>query len=85
MCCSLEIENRNLKVVAMVADMLGCGAGAVGSITSGGTESLLMTIKTYRDRARDLQPHITRPEVVSNKLQLFVYHFQKSSYQIAVV
>ena len=33
-------------------------------MTSGGTESLLLAIKSYRDRARVLSPHITRPEVI---------------------
>ena len=51
----------------MVADMLGGGAGAVGSITSGGTESLFMAIKTFRDRFRDLHPHISQPEVVNEE------------------
>lgn len=34
-------------------------------MTSGGTESILMCIKTYRDRARELHPHITQPEMVA--------------------
>jgi hypothetical protein len=33
-------------------------------MTSGGTESLLLAIKSYRDRARVITPHITRPEIV---------------------
>ena len=33
-------------------------------MTSGGTESLLLAIKTYRDRARVLTPHITKPEAI---------------------
>lgn len=33
-------------------------------MTSGGTESLLLTIKTYRDRARALFPHIEKPEAI---------------------
>jgi len=35
-----------------------------GTMTSGGTESLLLAIKTYRDRARVLSPHITKPEAI---------------------
>lgn len=34
------------------------------SLDAGGTESILMAIKTYRDRARTLCPHITRPNMV---------------------
>jgi len=35
----------------------------VGSLTSGGTESILMAVKTYRDLAKD-QRGITEPEMI---------------------
>jgi glutamate/tyrosine decarboxylase-like PLP-dependent enzyme len=48
----------------MAADLF-CGDGAVaGCLTSGGSESILMAIKTYRDEARDKKPHIAQPEAV---------------------
>ena len=50
----------------MAADMLHGDANVVGSVTSGGTESILCAIKTYRDRARNLYPYITQPEMVCN-------------------
>jgi sphinganine-1-phosphate aldolase len=37
------------------------GPEAVGSITSGGSESILMGVKSARDRARRLHPEITAP------------------------
>ena len=40
------------------------GSEAVGSITSGGSESILMGVKSARDRARRLHPGITKPEMV---------------------
>ena len=40
------------------------GPEAVGSITSGGSESILMGVKSARDRARRLHPEITDPEMV---------------------
>jgi sphinganine-1-phosphate aldolase len=40
------------------------GPDAVGSITSGGSESILMGVKSARDRARRLHPEITEPEMV---------------------
>ncbi|HEV8489934.1 MAG TPA: aminotransferase class V-fold PLP-dependent enzyme [Candidatus Limnocylindrales bacterium] len=40
------------------------GPDAVGSITSGGSESILMGIKSARDRARRLHPEITAPEMI---------------------
>ena len=40
------------------------GPDAVGSITSGGSESILMGVKSARDRARRLHPEIREPEMV---------------------
>jgi len=54
------------EVVAMTAHMLGAGAGGdiCGTLSSGGTESILLAMKTYRDWARD-RKGITRPEIVA--------------------
>ena len=54
------------EIVAMTAQMLGADAtddAVVGTVTSGGTESILLAMKSYRDRARAEQG-ITRPELV---------------------
>lgn len=40
------------------------GASATGSVTSGGTESILMGVKSARDRARELRPQLSRPQMV---------------------
>lgn len=52
------------EIVAMTADMLG-GAGheVCGTVSSGGTESIMLAMKTYRDRARQ-EKGIHRPEMV---------------------
>ncbi len=47
------------EVVAMTAAMLGGDGDVVGTMTSGGTESIIMAMKAYRDRAG-----ISRPEMV---------------------
>ena len=60
-----SLRQFEVETVAMVADMLHGNHGCVGNLTSGGTESILMAVKTYRDRARKLFPHINNPEVVS--------------------
>lgn len=57
----LKVET---EVVRMVADLLRGGPEVVGNFTSGGTESILLAIKTYRDRARALKPHIKEPEMI---------------------
>jgi glutamate/tyrosine decarboxylase-like PLP-dependent enzyme len=54
------------EIVAMTAHMLGKGDAApevCGTVTSGGTESILLAMKSYRDRAR-AERSVTRPEVV---------------------
>ncbi|GLP97790.1 pyridoxal phosphate-dependent decarboxylase family protein [Paraferrimonas sedimenticola] len=58
-CMQLEKE-----VIGMAMDLVNASENGSGTFTSGGTESILLSLKTARDRARDLQPHITQPEIV---------------------
>ena len=58
-----SLRKFEAEVVAIAADLLG-GTEAVGSLTSGGSESILMAVKTARDRARVEQPGVTAPEMV---------------------
>lgn len=55
------IEN---ELIGMAASHLNGGSGVVGNFTSGGTESILLAVKTARDYARARHPEITRPEMV---------------------
>jgi len=55
------IEN---ELSAMAAAHLGDVPGVVGSFTSGGTESCMLAVKTARDYARAMKPHIKEPELV---------------------
>ncbi|MEN8238266.1 MAG: aminotransferase class V-fold PLP-dependent enzyme [Actinomycetota bacterium] len=56
------------EIVAMTADMLGSGAALqqgdeiVGTVTSGGTESIIMAMKAYRDRAGIARPQMVIPD-----------------------
>jgi sphinganine-1-phosphate aldolase len=59
-----SIRKFETEVIAMTASLLGGDANVCGNMTSGGTESLLMTVKTARDWARQHHPEITQPEVV---------------------
>lgn len=54
------------EIASMTAHMLGAGQGdeICGTVTSGGTESILLAMKAYRDRARDRRG-IARPEIVA--------------------
>ncbi len=51
------------EVVAMAAHLLGGDENVVGTMTSGGTESLLMAVKTARDFAR-VQWSVKDPEII---------------------
>jgi glutamate/tyrosine decarboxylase-like PLP-dependent enzyme len=48
----------------MTASLLGGDSSVCGNMTTGGTESLLMAVKTARDWARKHRPEITSPEIV---------------------
>lgn len=60
-----SLHKMEQEVVHMTADMLHGDDKAVGVMTSGGTESILLAMFCYRQRARHLHPRITRPEVVA--------------------
>ena len=60
-----SLRKFETETVSMVADMLHGDGECVGSVTSGGTESILTAVKTYRDRARKLFPSIKDPEIVN--------------------
>lgn len=48
----------------MTASLLHGDEEVVGSLTSGTAESILLTVKTYRDMARATLPHIIDPEMI---------------------
>lgn len=58
-----SIAKYEAEIVAMSAHMLGGGDDICGTVSSGGTESILLAMKTYRDAARDTRG-ITAPEMV---------------------
>jgi len=58
-----SLRQMEAEVVAMTTDLLHGDDGAGGSMTSGGTESILMAVKTARDRARE-EKGITKPELL---------------------
>lgn len=51
------------EIVAMTAHMLGGDDSICGTVSSGGTESILLAMKTYRDWARD-KKGIAAPEMI---------------------
>ena len=51
-------------VVRMVATLLRGDENVVGHVTTGGTESIILAVKTARDKARAEKPEIEEPEMV---------------------
>jgi sphinganine-1-phosphate aldolase len=59
-----SLERLESEVVDMACDLLNGPETATGNITSGGTESIIMAIKSARDQARAERPEVTDPEIV---------------------
>ena len=58
-----SLRQMETDVVGMTASLLNAPEEANGCMTSGGTESIIMAVKTARDRAR-AERDVTRPEIV---------------------
>ena len=52
------------EVVRMIINLLRGDAEAVGNMTSGGTESILLAMNTARDWARVNRPEFKNPEMI---------------------
>ena len=62
-----SLRRMEAEVTQMAARLLHGPPGAVGAMTSGGTESILIAVAAYRDRARRRRrgPALRRPELVA--------------------
>jgi sphinganine-1-phosphate aldolase len=59
-----SLRRMETEVIAMTLGLLNAPDCAAGSMTSGGSESLLLALKTARDWARAERPNVTHPEVL---------------------
>lgn len=69
-------------VVRAVIHLLRGDENAVGHLTTGGTESIMLAVKTARDKARAEHPEITRPEMVLPKTAHAAFH--KAAHYLSV-
>ncbi len=60
-----SLRRMEAEVVQMTASMLRGGRETVGTMTSGGSESILLAMKACRERAKKLKPWIKEPEIVA--------------------
>lgn len=58
-----SLKRLETEIIAALADLLHGPETTCGVVTSGGTESCLLAVKTYRDMARE-QRGVKRPEMV---------------------
>lgn len=59
-----SLRRFEAEVVAMTAHLLGGDAEVTGTMTAGGTESILMAVKTAKTFAQETRPEIKAPEMV---------------------
>ena len=69
-------------VVRAVIYLLHGDSNAVGHLTTGGTESIMLTVKTARDMARATKPHIREPEMILPKTAHAAFH--KAAHYLSV-
>ncbi|MBV6391823.1 MAG: Cysteine desulfurase IscS [Anaerolineales bacterium] len=67
----LKVET---DVVRMTINLLRGDENAVGHLTSGGTESIMLAVKTARDKARAEKPRVVQPEMVLPKTAHAAFH-----------
>jgi glutamate/tyrosine decarboxylase-like PLP-dependent enzyme len=60
-----SIRKIETELEGMVQEMLRAPAGAATTLTSGGTESNFLAVKTARDWARENRPEAKRPAIVA--------------------
>jgi len=75
----LKVET---DVVRATINLLRGDSRAVGHLTSGGTESIMLAVKTARDKARADHPEITQPEMVLPKTAHAAFH--KAAHYLSV-
>lgn len=62
-----SLKRMEAEVVQMTASMLHGPDDACGTMTTGGTESILMAVKAMRDRAQARGPKTSKPNIVAPK------------------
>lgn len=67
----LQLEN---ELIGMAKDLLGGNEETVGNFTSGGTESIMLAVKTARDYFRDKRPEIKEPELIVAETAHAAFH-----------
>ncbi len=68
---TLQMER---EIVRITADLLGGDDQVVGSVTTGGTESIMLAVKTARDWARAAKPAVKEPQMILSQTAHAAFH-----------
>jgi sphinganine-1-phosphate aldolase len=83
-----SIKKYESEVVAMAANLLGGGDTVAGTMTSGGSESIMMAVKTHRDWAAATKgiraPEVIMPITVHPAFDKALHYFGVKSIKIGV-
>jgi len=82
--CFPSIRKFESEVVRMTASMLHGDASVCGFITSGGSESILMAVKAYRDYAKKSHPEIVIPVTAHAAFEKACHYFGIKCIKIGV-
>lgn len=80
-----SLRKMEHDVVRMTADLLHGGPECVGTLTSGGTESVMLAVRTYRDKARREKPWIRRPEMIVPESIHVAFHKAAKYFDVRMV
>jgi glutamate/tyrosine decarboxylase-like PLP-dependent enzyme len=78
----LRLEN---ELIALALDHLRAPEGSVGTFTSGGTESIMLAVKSAREHARAHRPEVSQPEMILPVTAHAAFHKAASYLGIKVV
>lgn len=70
-----SLKQMEAEVVRMSANLLNGGEDVVGTMTSGGTESILLACKAARDRAGVRRPEIVVPRTIHVAFEKAAHYF----------
>lgn len=59
-----SVARYEQDVLAMVKSLFNAPENATGTITTGGSESIMLALKSARDRARQQNPQLGTPEII---------------------
>ncbi len=80
-----SLRRFEIEVVSMCREHLSGGPEVVGSFTSGGTESVLLAVKTAREYFRRIKPEIREPEMVLPVSAHAAFHKAAHYFDVKVV